>query len=87
MGVHRNYRKLGLGQLLIEYLINWIKTNSSIEYLDLCVLSNNKPAIRLYKRLGFQTIGETKDMFRIDGVTYNYTMMTKQVSSNYGEGC
>lgn len=80
MGVHRDYRKLGLGSALINTLIEWGKDNTTVEYIDLWVLSNNAPAIGLYRKMGFQKTGEVKDMFRIDNIPYHYTMMAKKLS-------
>lgn len=79
MGVHREHRKEGLGSLLIESLLDWIKNENIIERIDLWVLSENNPAIRLYSKLGFQKVGEVEDMFRIDGSSNNYIMMTKKI--------
>ncbi len=80
MGVHRNFRKEGLGRLLIESIVDWVKNHTIIEQIDLWVLSNNTPAISLYKKLGFQKIGEIQDMFRVDGLSYNSIMMTKKIA-------
>ena len=80
MGVHREYRKKGLGSLLIEYIFDWVKNESIIAQIDLWVLSENHTAIRLYDRLGFHKVGEVEDMFRIDNNSLNYIMMTKQIT-------
>lgn len=80
MGVHRNYRKDGLGGLLIESIMDWTKNETAIERIDLWVLSENNPAIRLYKKLGFEKIGEVEDMFRIDDSSHCYIMMTKKIA-------
>ena len=82
MGVHRDYRQMGLGCLLIESIISWVKDKTSIEQIDLWVLTENKPAIQLYNKLGFQKTGEVEDMFRIDGVSLNYKMMTKKIEKD-----
>ncbi|MEM6806097.1 MAG: GNAT family N-acetyltransferase, partial [Bacteroidota bacterium] len=58
MGVDRDYRKLGLGSSLMETAITWAKEKAKLSYIDLQVLSENKPAIRLYEKLGFQRLGE-----------------------------
>ncbi|GAB5554844.1 MAG: GNAT family N-acetyltransferase [Saprospiraceae bacterium] len=79
MGVHRAHRKKGLGSLLIESMLDWVKNETIIERIDLWVLSENNPAIRLYSKLGFQKVGEIEDMFRIDDNSYNYIMMTKKI--------
>lgn len=81
MGVHRDYRKEGLGSLLIESILDWAKNETKIERIDLRVLSVNDPAIRLYNKFGFQKIGEIEDMFRIDGKSHNFILMTKKVNN------
>lgn len=79
MGVDRNYRQMGLGRLLIETVENWARQTSTIDQIDLWVLSENGPAIRLYKKAGFRECGEVEDMFRIDGASHNYKMMAKRI--------
>ncbi len=79
MGVHRAYRKQGLGSSLIASIVNWAKINTQISYIDLRVLSSNLAAIKLYEKLGFQKVGEIKDMFRIDGESYNDIRMVKKI--------
>jgi len=79
MGVHRAHRKRGLGSLLIETLLDWTKKEAKLEWIDLQVLSENTPAIRLYNKMGFHKVGEIEDMFRIDGNSHNYLMMTKKI--------
>lgn len=79
MGVHRAYRKMGLGRMLIESIMKWAKNEAAIDYIDLWVLSDNAPAIRLYKKMGFQQVGEVMDMFRIDDASLDYVMMTRNI--------
>lgn len=49
-------RRSGLGALLVRYLMG-IKRSRGIQDFYLWVFDNNKPAIELYKRLGFQPTG------------------------------
>jgi ribosomal protein S18 acetylase RimI-like enzyme len=79
MGVHRDHRKLGLGLDLIAHAENWARESTSIEWIDLKVLSINEAAIRLYRRAGFETTGETDAMFKIDGQSFSYTSMARRV--------
>ena len=65
--------------MLIESIVDWAKKETDIEQIDLWVLSENHPAIRLYNKLGFQKIGVVEDMFRIDGSALDYTMMAKKI--------
>ena len=79
MGVDRDYRRLGIGRLLMDTAFRWASEEAQLEYIDLQVLSNNQAAIRLYERSGFRLIGEIQDMFRIDGQSYSYTYMAKEL--------
>jgi RimJ/RimL family protein N-acetyltransferase len=67
MGVRRGYRRQGLGQALLETLIVWARTESSISWIDLGVFVGNDPALALYLKNGFIECGRTVDRFRVDG--------------------
>ena len=81
MGVHRDYRRLGLGATLIAYAEQWAMANTTLEWIDLQVLSGNGPAVRLYLRAGFTRVGEVPEMFRMDGRSFAETTMTKRLGS------
>lgn len=78
MGVHRNSRRLGLGVRLIDTVAQWAALQG-FSWIDLEVLSANQPAVALYQRCGFSTIGEFPDMYRIDGESHAYTLMSLRV--------
>lgn len=78
MGVHRDYRRQGLGARLIDAAIAWARDEAGIDWVDLEVLSVNRPARDLYQRAGFAVVGEIADMFRIDGEQLAYTFMTRR---------
>ena len=82
MGVHRDHRKKGLGQKLVEAVINWAKQETEVEHIDLLVLSTNTAAIRLYQKMGFEEYGRHMDKFRIEGESLNTIMMTLNISNN-----
>ncbi len=79
MGVDSNFRKLKIGQKLMEFIINYCKNDDAICWIDLQVLTNNEPAIKLYKKMNFQLQSSMEDMFRIDKTSYGYTAMTLNV--------
>ena len=81
MGVDSNFRKLKIGQKLMAFILSYCKKDRTISWIDLQVLTNNQPAIHLYKKLNFQEQAVFTDMFRIDGDSYDYTSMTMDVSS------
>lgn len=81
MGVDATCRKQGLGQRLIDAVINFCEEKAEIDWLDLCVLSENIPAKNLYLKTGFSVVGEFKDQYRIDGLSVSETAMTKHVKN------
>jgi len=81
MGVDRNFRNLKIGQKLLEFIIDYCRNNQKISWIDLQVLTDNIPAIRLYKKMKFEQLSITKDMFRIDNISYDYTSMTLNVKN------
>jgi len=76
MGVDSSCRKQGLGIQLLRSVLKFCQEHEAIDWLDLCVLSNNIPAKHLYLRTGFNVVGEFKDQYRIDGQPVSETAMT-----------
>jgi ribosomal protein S18 acetylase RimI-like enzyme len=76
MGVHRVWRRRGLGRRLLETAAQWARAETDIEWIDLEVLSENEPAIELYARAGFTTVARVADMLRIAGVSHDLSYMT-----------
>lgn len=79
IGVHRAYRRIGLGRQLIEGIAKWAIEHTAVEYIDLWVISSNKAAVQLYEAIGFTPVGEVKDMYRIDGASIPYLQMMKRL--------
>ncbi|WP_394205201.1 GNAT family N-acetyltransferase [Shewanella waksmanii] len=84
MGVDASTRRQGLGKRLIEHLFRELSSqlnfgDSIVERIDLWVLSANEAAKQLYINSGFTQCGELKDMFRIDGESLDYTLMSRLV--------
>jgi ribosomal protein S18 acetylase RimI-like enzyme len=82
MGVHRDWRRQGLGEQLMATALGWARTQEALDWVDLEVLSSNGPARRLYERCGFAFAGELPDLFRIDGEQHGYVYMTAGVRSD-----
>jgi ribosomal protein S18 acetylase RimI-like enzyme len=76
MGVHRDHRRQGLGLHLIHAATGWARACTALEHIDLEVLSANAAALALYTKAGFHRVGKYEDMFRIDGESLAYTLMT-----------
>lgn len=79
MGVHRDFRRRGLGRALIEHAIAWALRESTLEWIDLCYVAGNRPAERLYQRLGFQQLATIPDLFRVDQESISDVLMTKRI--------
>jgi len=78
MGVHRDFRRQGVGAALLEIATAWAVIQK-FDWIDLEVLSVNAAARQLYARAGFSQVGEMADMFRIDGESLGYTFMTRKI--------
>jgi ribosomal protein S18 acetylase RimI-like enzyme len=76
MGVHRVWRRRGLGRRLLAAAAGWARTETDVDWIDLEVLSDNLPAVDLYARAGFTTVARVADMLRIAGVSHDLSYMT-----------
>jgi len=81
MGVDKNFRALRIGQKLLEFIIEYCRKEQKISWIDLEVMTNNIPAKGLYEKMNFELLNTTKDMFRIDNISYDYTYMTLNVEN------
>jgi ribosomal protein S18 acetylase RimI-like enzyme len=77
MGVHRTSRRQGLGAGLVDTALAWARAETNLGWIDLEVLSENRPAVELYLRTGFTMIARIADMLEIDGVHHDLTYMTR----------
>ena len=82
MGVDRAFRRLGLGARLIAHAAQWAHASAQLDWIDLQVLSVNTAAIGLYQKWGFVQTGEIADLFRIDGLSFAYTGMSKRLDAS-----
>lgn len=80
MGVDSSYRNLRIGQRLLKFVIEYCKNHEEINWIDLEVLTNNTPAIKLYIKNDFKILANHVDMFRIENKSYDYTSMTLRVN-------
>lgn len=54
ISVHQLYRNKGVGRVLLETLVDWARTQPTLEKLTLCVFEHNARAIHLYESIGFR---------------------------------
>jgi ribosomal protein S18 acetylase RimI-like enzyme len=81
MGVDRRFRGLKIGQELMRTAIEYCTNDPAISWIDLHVMTNNVPALKLYGKMNFIKLCNTADMFRINNTSYDYTTMTLKVES------
>jgi ribosomal protein S18 acetylase RimI-like enzyme len=77
MGVHRAYRRHGLGTRLVDTAVGWARGEDRLKWIDLEVLSENQPAVALYLRAGFTMTARIADMLQIDGASHDLSYMTR----------
>ncbi|WP_138420841.1 GNAT family N-acetyltransferase [Aquibacillus sediminis] len=70
MMIHKDYRGIGIGKMLIYELLNWAEKNPLIEKLSLGVFSTNKRAISLYKSMGFIEEGRKNKEIKLNENEY-----------------
>jgi len=63
IAVHPDFRRRGIGESLVNALVEGLKTMDS-HCLTLEVRASNTPAIALYEKMGFQQIGLRKNYYR-----------------------
>lgn len=68
------HRGHGLARQLMEFVIAEARS-ANLALVQLAVTVGNAPAERLYQALGFQSYGTEKDAIRVDGVSFDETLM------------
>ncbi|MCF1585706.1 GNAT family N-acetyltransferase [Tetragenococcus koreensis] len=66
LGVLSKYSHKGIGTRLIDKALSWAKENT-LHRVELSVVSENIPAVKLYKKMGFICEGIRKDSILLDG--------------------
>lgn len=74
ISVRKDYWKNGIGSIMMEELIKFAK-EKGMRNISLGVRADNKNAIKLYEKFGFQQVGLHKDYFNINGVFYDEILM------------
>lgn len=71
MGVHPDWRGIGLGSILLAHIIEWAKSSDwGIEKVELSVMEDNHLAIEIYKKYGFQEEGRIYREIKLEDGTY-----------------
>jgi ribosomal protein S18 acetylase RimI-like enzyme len=75
MGVHRAWRRRGVGAQLLDTALAWARSQDGLKWIDLEVLSENEPAVALYLRAGFTMTARIENMLEIDGASHDLSYM------------
>jgi len=75
MYVKPEFRRHGIGKLLILELLNKAKELNGLEQINLIVVSKNLAAKKLYHSIGFQTYGIEKHALKYNGEYFDEDFM------------
>lgn len=76
IAILKGYRDLGLGRVLMERVLAWMK-DRDVEKAVLEVFSSNERAIALYRKLGFEVEASRARHFKIRGGYVDNVLMAK----------
>lgn len=79
ISIRAGYRGIGLGKYIMEEVIKLTKTelNPKPRMIQLEVYANNKPAIGLYKRMGFKQVAKLPKQIQYKGKLIDEIVMIK----------
>lgn len=69
------YRGKGFGKLSLNWLIDYAFKKLKLHKINLGVIKDNEPAVKLYKSLGFKIEGEMKEEVFYEGKYYDFLSM------------
>ena len=73
--ISEDYCNIGLGKIMMDYLIDWCKSNNITTKISLSVRKDNPRAIHLYEKCGFVTEGILVNETLIDGEYFDIVTM------------
>lgn len=76
IAIVNGYRELGIGRILMEQVLAWMKARG-VEKAALEVFSTNARAIALYRKMGFEIEGARRRQFKIRGQYVDDVYMAK----------
>ncbi|OPJ55050.1 GNAT family N-acetyltransferase [Alkalithermobacter paradoxus] len=79
VSVLKEYWGIGIGNCLMDYLLNWAKETNIIKKVNLRVREDNHSAIKLYEKLGFKKEGIVSRELKIDDKFYSVVLMGLEI--------
>lgn len=77
IGILKEWRSIGLGEILMQCAIDWAKENLTLETLWLHVFATHFKAIGLYKKMGFEEVAVQQDFIKNDDNSYSDNLVMK----------
>lgn len=78
----KGFRRMGIGTAMMNRLLKWAQKQKGVEKISLDVFSTNKPAINLYRKLGFETKGTRRRQYKIGDKYIDEVTMAKFLQAN-----
>ena len=75
ISVRKSHWNMGIGTELLGRILNFAKNTAKAEIISLEVRSDNKNAIRLYSKFGFEKIGTFRGYFKVNGELVDFDIM------------
>ena len=75
--VKKEYRRQGIGMNLLESALKVIELNGNISKIRLSVNPEQRAAVKLYEKYGFETVGKLLREYNIDNKFYDELIMEK----------
>ncbi len=79
ISIAKGYRDIGIGSELIKTLIQMAKEKWKIEIAKISVISDNKRAMHVYKKLGFRIVGRIPGGYKREGKYLDEILLVKEV--------
>ena len=79
IAIRNGYRGIGLGKYIMSEVLKQGKSLPGIKIFQLEVYDNNKPAIALYKKLGFKIVGKIPKQVQFKNKIIGEYIMIKNV--------
>ena len=79
--LHPEYREMGLGTRMMQWLIDWAKGTDILTRLELEVFSGNARAIHVYEKVGFVKEGVRRNAFIKEGRYVDSVLMALLLSA------
>lgn len=76
LGVDSRHRRRGLGSALVHRAVDWAR-ETGVHRIQLSVVADNRPAIALYEKHGFEIEGTLRKGFRLEEKLHDVLVMAR----------